>query len=273
MKFARLSISILFAAYVPAQSAGMAVAQIDSFSDCKDDCPVMVTLPRGTFMMGSVDGNDLGHEELPIHPVQIGYTLAVAKYAVTFSQWDACVRDGGCNGYVPNDHGWGRGNLPVVNVSWTDAQSYVAWLDKKTGKHYRLLTEAEREYAARAGTHTRFYTGDDISEAQASYNQDYRGRKPLQVGSFPPNQWGLYDMHGNAEEWVEDCYHTNYENAPNNGSAWSADDCKFHVVRNGSWAEGSHGLSRASARGSAVSNFRSKYLGFRVALTVDPSAP
>ena len=133
-------------------------------------------------------------------------------YEVTFSEWEACVSAGGCNGYRPDDRGWGRGNRPVMNVSWDDAQSYVRWLSSKTGHNYGLLSESEWEYVARAGTETPFYFGSTISTDQANYNGNYTygsgregvyRRKTLPVGRFSANVWGVYDMHGNVWEWVQ----------------------------------------------------------------------
>ena len=153
---------------------------------------------------------------------------------MTFDEWDACVADGGCNGYQPSDEGWGRGRRPVINVSWDDAKAYVAWLSNKTGKTYRLLSEAEREYVTRAGTTTPFWWGSSISTSQANYDgtntygSGVKGEfrhETLPVDSFQPNPWGLYQVHGNVWEWVEDCYHESYAGAPSDGSAWTFEDC------------------------------------------------
>ena len=152
----------------------------------------------------------------------------MSKYELTFADWDACVAGGGCNGYKPVDQGWGRGQQPVINVNWDDAQHYVAWLSQVTGKTYRLLTEAEYEYATRAGTTTTYPWGDDIKlNGQAMANCDGCGSKwddkqTAPVGSFAPNKFGLYDMVGNVFEWTEDCVHKNYNGAPTDGSAWLA---------------------------------------------------
>ena len=154
-------------------------------------------------------------DEGPQHRVTFARQFAVGKFAVTFDEWDACVADGGCNGYRPTDEGWGRGKRPVINVNWNDAKAYVAWLSQKTGKTYRLLSEAEREYVTRAGTTTPFWWGSSISTGQANYNgnqptaADQRasfGRRPFRSNSFQPNPWGLYQVHGNVWEWTEDCW-------------------------------------------------------------------
>lgn len=141
---------------------------------------------------------------------------------MTFAEWDACFSVGGCL-HWPIDYGWGRNRRPVIHVSWNDAKAYVAWLSKMTGREYRLLTEAEWEYAARAGTTTAYYWGDEIGKNNTNCNgcgSQWGGRKTAPVGSFAPNAFGLYDMFGNVWEWVEDCFHNNYEGAPTDGSAW-----------------------------------------------------
>lgn len=181
------------------------------------DCPEMVEVPAGKFMMGSMDG---GLNERPVHEVTIG-RFAVGKFEVTFADWEACIAGGGCASHKrPSDQGWGRERHPVIDVSWNDAKEYVTWLVHKTGQPYRLLTEAEWEYAARPGTTTKYAFGDAINEDQARYSD----RKTAEVGSFPPNAWGLHDMHGNVWEWVEDCYQENHSGAPSDGLARSISD-------------------------------------------------
>ena len=166
-------------------------------------------------MMGSpASETERTPREGPQHRVTFARPFAVGKFAVTFDEWDACVADGGCNGYKPKDEGWGRDKRPVINVNWDDAQAYVAWLSRKTGKTYRLLSEAEREYVTRAGTTTPFWCGPSISTSQANYDGnhtygsgskgEYR-QKTMPVDSFQPNPWGLYQVHGNVWEWTEDC--------------------------------------------------------------------
>ena len=214
----------------------------------------MVIAPSGSFTMGSppreIDDlvreykSDWHKNEGPQRKVTIPKPFAAGKFAVTFAEWDACVAAGGCGGYKPEDQGWGRGDRPVINVSWDDAKAYVAWLSKKTGKSYRLLSEAEREYVARAGTATPFWWGSSITPEQANYNGNYvyaggqKGEyrsKTLPVKSFKPNPWGLYQVHGNVYDWVEDCYHDRYDGAPTDGSAWTSGDCTYRVLRGGSW--------------------------------------
>ncbi|MBO0766976.1 MAG: formylglycine-generating enzyme family protein, partial [Hyphomicrobiaceae bacterium] len=148
----------------------------------------MVVLAAGESTMGS---NEYDSEKPP-HRVKIARPFAVGKFEVTFAEWEACAAGGGCTGNrTPGDGGWGKGRRPVVNVSWHDAKEYVAWLSRKTGKTYRLLSEAEWEHAARAGTTTRYAFGDSIANSQAQYGVD----KTAEVGTFAPNAWGLYDMH------------------------------------------------------------------------------
>ena len=196
----------------------------DDFKECAQ-CPEIEVVPAGSFVMGSPDSEEGRiEEEGPQHRVTFGKSFGVGKFAVTFEEWDACVADGGCNGYKPSDEGWGRGRRPVINVSWEEANAYVVWLSRKTGKTYRLLSEAEREYVTRAGTTTPFWWGASISTQQANYNGNYtygteaKGvsrRQTVPVDSFQPNPWGLYQVHGNVWEWTEDCWHDDYSGAPN----------------------------------------------------------
>jgi formylglycine-generating enzyme required for sulfatase activity len=198
--------------------------------------------------------------------------------AVTFDEWDACVADGGCNGYKPNDEGWGRGRLPVINVSWSDAKAYVAWLSRKTGKSYRLLSEAEREYIARAGTTTPFWWGSSISTHQANYNGNYvynnglKGeyrQRTIPVDSFAPNPWGLYQVHGNVMEWVEDCWNDSYRGAPTDGSSWTSGNCNSHVLRGGAWDSLPQFLRSADRRWD-ITVRRFIIIGFRAGRALTP---
>jgi formylglycine-generating enzyme required for sulfatase activity len=229
-------------------SPARALKPHDVFKDCVN-CPEMVVVPAGEFMMGSPeDEQERLSYEGPRHPVKISSPFAVGRYAVTFDEWDACAATGRCE--APSlsrayDEGWGRGRRPVINVSWNDAKAYVSWLSTKTGLNYRLLSEAEREYVTRAGTTTPFWWGRSISPDQAQYNSlsAYGGgktrariaNKTLPVDSFAPNPWGLYQVHGNILEWVEDCWHENYVGAPSDGTAWVTGDCRFRVLRGGDW--------------------------------------
>ena len=233
----------------------------------------MVVVPAGTFLMGSES-----EEERPVHRVTIGYPFAVGMYEVTFGEWDACESDGRCgDGYRPTDNGWGRGKRPVINVSWRQAQSYVRWLSGRTGEAYRLLSESEWEYAARAGTTTRYWWGDEVVWNRANCDgcgSRWDNRETTPVGPFSPNPFGLYDMHGNVWEWVEDCWNNLYNGAPVDGSAWeeSVDPGRgMHcerVLRGGSWYNRPWLLRSASRTGGWYVNPAS--VGFRVARTLTP---
>jgi formylglycine-generating enzyme required for sulfatase activity len=244
----------------------------DIFRECAA-CPEMVVVPAGSFTMGSpVSEKHRDANEGPQRAVTFARPFAVARFAVTFDEWDACIAEGGCNGYRPADQGWGRGRRPAINVSLDDANAYAGWLSKKTGMGYRLLSEAEREYATRAGTQTAYFWGDEIGKANANCGGcgsrwDYRHTAP--VGSFAPNRFGLFDMHGNVLEWVEDCYHDNYSGAPTDGSAWTTGLCNARVARGGAWTYAPQHLRSASRVRSSIDN-RLLNLGFRVGRTLAP---
>ena len=215
------------------------------FRDCPA-CPEMIVLPPGTFTMGSPE-TEAGRQrnEGPAHPVTIGYPFAMGVYEVTFAEWDACVASGGCNGYRPKrrffGRNWGDPRHPVMRVGWDDVPAYLAWLSQETGKRYRLPSESEWEYAARGGTTTPYYTGDTVSREEANYGRYFVGR-PVPVGSYAPNPFGLHDMLGNVAEWCEDCWNTNYAGAPADGSAWLSGDCDRRVLRGGHWASDAEGF-------------------------------
>ena len=211
--------------------------------------------------------------EVPEHQVIIGSNFAVGIHEVTFSQWDACHRAGGCS-HDPSDNGWGRGNRPVIDVNWKDAKEYVGWLSRKTGQGYRLLSESEWEYVARSRTTTGpFHTGSTISTEQANYDGShaggvYRGRT-IDVGSLASNTFGLHDMHGNVREWVEDCWHPDYHGAPEDGSAWIlGGSCEKRVARDGSWRKNQL-YARFSYRVGVDARSRFNDIGFRVARTLN----
>ena len=234
----------------------------ETFSDCPD-CPEMVVVPSGSFMMGSPVSEE-GHydDEGPRHRVTIPAPFAVGRFEVTFSEWDACVSDGGCGGYRPKDRGWGRDRRPVIYVNWKDAQRYVSWLSQKTGHGYRLLSEAEWEYVARAGTTTRYHWGDDYRSDRVA-----DGGKTELVGRYAPNRFGLHDVHGNVWEWVEDCVNDSYAGASADGRAWVSGDCSRRVVRGGSWVS-DPGHLRAAYRNRIRAEVRFHNIGFRVARTL-----
>ena len=198
----------------------------------------MVVIPAGSFRMGCLnDDGECLRSYFPVHTVQVP-RLALSRHEVTFAQWDACVDAGGCNGYRPHDRGWGRGDRPVMRIRWSDAQAYVAWLSQQTGEQYRLPSESEWEYAARAGTETRYHWGNAIGTNRANCagcGSPWDGEMTAPVGSFAPNAWGLHDMHGNVLEWTADCNNTSYAGAPTDGSAWLSGDCTGRVVRSGGW--------------------------------------
>ena len=238
----------------------------EKFRDCPE-CPEMAAVPASSFMIGGRYGN-----RLPVHEVTIGAPFAVGRYEVTFAEWDACARDGGCpREDVAGDFGWGRGRRPVIGVSWDDAKRYVQWLSRKTGKSYRLPSESEWEYAARAGTETAYSWGDGIGVNRA--NCDRCGSQwdsmTAPVGSFGANAWGLHDTHGNVWEWVEDCWNDSYAGSPADGSAWLTGYCDRRVLRGGSWSSGPSYLSAANRSGRA-SGDRYSGIGFRVARTLAP---
>jgi formylglycine-generating enzyme required for sulfatase activity len=256
-------------------------------------CPSMVVVPSGEFLMGSPQSEIVNHtayeNEGPQHRVTISKQFALGKYEVTFAEWDACVSDGGCRGYRAGDGGWGRGSRPVINVSWDDAKLYARWLSQKTGKTYRLPSEAEWEYAARAGSSTRFFFGNDSKSlckyanvADESGGQDKRGANGFTtwqlcndtyadtapVGSFKPNAFGLYDMLGNVDEWVEDVWHDNYNGGPADGSAWlSGGDAKIRIGRGGSFFNLEDGV-RAAVRFNFRAGSQGTLVGFRIARTL-----
>jgi formylglycine-generating enzyme required for sulfatase activity len=244
--------------------SGFPVGVGQSFRDCPE-CPEMVVIPAGQFTMGSPE-SEPGRfsSEGPQREVFVRSSLAVGKFEVTFGEWDACVSAGGCS-HRPNDFGWGRGRQPVVDVSWEDAQQYVRWLSSRTGRTYRLLTEAEWEYAARGGTTTPYSFGWSISPSQANYS-DSRLSRTTAVGSYAANRFGLHDMHGNVWEWVEDCWGS-YSGAPTDASIpVTGGGCSSRVLRGGSCNGSAQGL-RSANRGLVSPGIRLDHFGFRVART------
>ena len=233
-----------------------------SFRDCAL-CPEMMVIPAGQFSMGSPD-TEVGryNNEGPLRTVRLRAPLAVGVFEVTFSEWDACLAAGACS-HRPNDQGWGRGRQPVVNVSWNDAQQYLRWLTARTGHQYRLLTEAEWEFAARAGTNRPFAMGETIDETRANYGSFFA--RPRPIGSYAPNRFGLFDMHGNVWEWVQDCLERTYTRAPTDASqAVETSGCAWRVLRGGSWSN-ARPLLRSAMRHGMPSETRADNIGFRVA--------
>ncbi|MBV8794269.1 MAG: SUMF1/EgtB/PvdO family nonheme iron enzyme [Hyphomicrobiales bacterium] len=247
----------------------------DSFKEGAD-CPEMVVVPPGRFLMGSPEGEgDKFGCEQPQHEVTIARPFAVAKFALTFDEWDACTAHGGCRTDV-SDEGWGRGRRPAINVSWEDARAYVNWLSSITGKRYRLLSEAEWEYAARAGSQTKYSWGDDImlngkAMANGRYSgSEWSGMQTAPVGSFAPNAFGLYDMIGNVSEWTEDVWNYSYSfGPPADGSAWTHATSGRRVFRGGSWYENPDSL-RSAYRYAQHTGVKEIDRGLRVARTLNP---
>jgi formylglycine-generating enzyme required for sulfatase activity len=258
--------------YVAAAAEGPALKPGQSFKDCAGDCPEMVVIPAGSFTMGSPQA-EAGRQsnEAPRHNVTIAKPFAVSKFQVTFAEWDACAAHGDCSAHV-DDRGWGRNRQPVINVSWDDAQHYVTWLSNMTGKTYRLLTESEYEYAARAGTETAYPWGDDVGSNHANCagcGSRWDAAQTAPVGSFAPNEFGLYDMVGNVWEWVEDCLSEDYSHAPADGSARMTGDCGHHRLRGGSWASVADEI-RSANRARAATGDRFSIISFRIGRTLDP---
>ena len=229
--------------------------------------PEMVVIPAGRFRMGCVDGIDCQDASTPVHEVRIA-SFALSKYEVTFEEYDRFTAATGRK--LAADRGWGLGRRPVINVSWTDAVAYAEWLSDQTGERYRLPSEAEWEYAARAGSATKYSWGNQKGRNRANCNgcgSRWDGEKTAPVGSFSPNAWGLHDMHGNVSEWVQDCWNDSYQGAPTDGSAWESGNCfESRVNRGGSWFYHPIFL-RAAIRFRYTSG---SYLGFRVARTLAP---
>jgi formylglycine-generating enzyme required for sulfatase activity len=225
--------------------------------------PEMVVVPAGTFKMGDIEHNS-GHET-PVHIVRIPKPFAIGKYEITFEQYDrfavATARQ------RPNDKDWGRGRQPVINVSWNDAAEYAKWLIVQTGERYRLPSESEWEYAARGGTETSYWWGDELKAAMANFAKSdsrWGGKQTSPVGSFPPNSFGLYDTAGNVWEWVQDSWHEDYKGAPTDGSAWEEKGGGRRVIRGGSWFDGPDFL-RSSNRLRGIAGYRYFFIGIRLA--------
>ncbi len=248
--------------------------------------PQLVAIPPGRFLMGAPEGEEGTRDnERPQHEVSIDYAFALGQNAVTFAEWDTALV-AGARLETPSDQGWGRGDRPVINVSWNDAEAYLAWLNDRLGlmgqpDAYRLPSEAEWEYACRAGTVTPFSFGKTITPQQANYdgNSTYGGgpkgvfhETTIPVGSYPANAFGLYDMHGNVWEWCADAWHKSYEGAPADGSVLMGGDASRRVLRGGSWGGNPH-LLRSANRSRDLPSIRTRNRGFRVARTLLPPSP
>lgn len=244
----------------------------------------MVVVPAGTFLMGCLAEEDCRDEKLPEHEVNVA-KFALGKYEITFAEFDKFAK--ATDSRLPEDFGWGRDNQPVLNISWNEAQSYVVWLTKETGEPYRLPSESEWEYAARAGSKTAFSFGDDVAKlceyanhADSSTKFSWRNTscsddissQPATVGNYKANSWGLHDMHGNVWEWLQDCWYEDYSDAPTDGSARTNKDCDTRVVRGGSFT-GSTSMVSSSCRIPTPADYPSHLYGFRVARTFESASP
>ncbi len=229
--------------------------------DCAS-CPIMIALPAGSFPMGSSTDDP---SEKPVHHVTIGAPFAIGKYEVTVEQWNACADTNGCPKLTPESNT--NKSAPARDLSWDDAQLYVKWLSKVTGKPYRLPTEAEWEYADRGGTTTQYWWGEQMRKGNANCKDcgdPWHKEGPEAVGSFAPNPLGLYDMNGSVWEWVADCWHNSYQGAPADGHVWDNPGCEMRVIRGGSWREGA-GYMLSATRFKYSAGVRQSQDGFRVA--------
>jgi formylglycine-generating enzyme required for sulfatase activity len=254
--------------YVLSSDAEAALKPRDTFRECAKDCPEMILVRAGNFITGS-DMNEDGRfeDEGPQHVVAIE-PFAASKFAVTFGDWDACVAAGGCP--QVGDSGFGREKRPVINVTWYQAHRYAEWFSKMTGRPYRLLTEAEWEYAARADSETAYCWGPEIGKGNANCRDcgsEWDAKRTATVGAFAPNMFGFFDMAGNVWQWVQDCYNDAYYNAPTDGSAWVAGDCTLRVVRGGSW-ESDPDFLRSATRLRYHADYSAKSIGFRLGRTI-----
>jgi formylglycine-generating enzyme required for sulfatase activity len=269
-----------------------------AFTECRH-CPDMIVVPAGRFTMGSPADEPERRENEVQREVTFARPFAMSRTAVTWDQWEACVRDRWCDGVAvevalrtreedgqpnPDYKDWGRGSRPVVGVSWFDAQNFVGWLNWKTGKDdaYRLPSEAEWEYAARAGTTTAYPWGAKLDHNHGNFGtpgpglggkaegKDVWTDTTAPVASFPPNAFGLYDMHGNTFEWTEDCYEADRAHTPQDGAANKEGNCANRVFRNGTFMSNPY-MQRSARRGAPYPATRRgrNYLSFRVAMTID----
>jgi len=258
------------------------IKQLEPLTIFQDDLkeggkgPKMVVIPAGSFLMGSSEEEFKRYEdEGPQHSVSFAKAFALGQTAVTFADYDLFAQV--TNRGLPSDQGWGRGQRPVINVDWNDAKAYVKWLSGQTGEPYRLPSEAEWEYACRAGTNSPFSFGETITTDQVNYHGDYPYRngdgkgeyrgKTVVVATLPANSWGLHEMHGNVWEWVEDCWHDGYTDAPNDGRAWlegAGAECDRRVIRGGSWSSTAE-FMRSAFRFRDPTVGTNYFIGFRIA--------
>lgn len=237
----------------------------------RGDGPEMVVIPTGRFRMGDTQGKH-GKDELPVHEMRIKRPFAASRYEITFEQYDEIAKATGRK--LPENEGWGRGRQPVIRVSWNDAVVYADWLSGQTAKRYRLPSEAEWEYAARGGTETVYWWGNEMKQGLANCigcGSPWDGKKPAPVGSFKPNPFGLYDTSGNVSEWTQDCRHENYKGAPSDGSAWEekdGGDCAVRGIRGGMWLWAQDHVCSSSRRWNRPT-FSGRALGFRLVREIE----
>ena len=268
--------------FLSRESVGLLLRGPVSFRDCDAHCPQMALIPPGKFLMGSEPSEkETKVNEKPRHAVEIAYSFSVGVYEVTYEDWEACVNEGGCSSMPLDEHESSRDKkLPVTHVTWHEAKGYTDWLSGRTGLDYRLPSEAEWEYVARADTTSLFHTGQVITSEQANYDgrydwrrsgvltsDIYRGRT-LEVGSFEANPFGLHDIHGNVSEWTLDCYNSHYDGAPEDGRAWNTGNCARRAVRGGSWRDKPLDI-RSARRHANAPDERSSQIGFRVVRTFE----
>jgi formylglycine-generating enzyme required for sulfatase activity len=251
-----------------------------TFRDCHDHCPAMALIPPGQFLMGSERSARDGKEnEKPRHAVEIAYPFAAGAFEVTLAEWEACVDDGGCSSVPLERHEESETRKrPVTHVTWHEANAYADWLSARVGGDYRLLSESEWEYVARANTTTPFYSGESVSSEQANFDGKYDWRvgsaltadvylgRTLEVGLLEANAFGLHDVHGNASEWTLDCYNSHYKEAPEDGRPRESESCIRRVVRGGSWKDKPWDI-RSARRHADVPDKRTSQMGFRVMRT------
>ena len=258
--------SLFFVLFAAAASATESYSPGDVFRDCPK-CPEMIAVAAGSFIMGTESRHK---HERPAHKVTFARPFAVGRYEVIFDEWQTCFDEGGCT-FMPHDHEWGKGRRPVINLPFAKTREFTDWLTAKTGHVYRLPSEAEWEYIARAGTTTEFWWGDDKGVNLANCRNcaskwSKKGSAP--TGSFEPNPWGFHDTAGNVWEWVEDCWFPDYVGAPTDGSARVGGKCRQRIIRSGSWYYLSKN-ARSAWRSKNDARVKSYWLGFRVLRELD----
>lgn len=248
-------------------TAAMAQEPGTFFKDCPD-CPEMAAIPAGDFIMGDKSGRPT---EQPTVRITLAKPFAISRTEITWNQWEACQKDGACD-HIESDHGWGRGTRPVINMTFAQAEAYLAWLSKKTGKTYRMPSEAEWEYAARGGTRTRYWWGDEIGKGKANCREcgagDFSGHKSAPTRTFEANPFGLYEIHGNIWEWTADCWHPTHEGADPAGKPRVAEKCTLMTIRSGSWYYFAP-VSTAASRAKNDRRMKSYNIGIRAVRELD----